>query len=485
MTDPWVQASKNLELVVRASWDDANEALAFIGVEGVNEVRRMVTNPSPSQPGQPPGLITGGLRLSYKWEYRDRRGRFRSIAIGSDRATLQPTTGRPVTYACVFGKNTSVPTADGVKAICQVREGDRVLTATGEWREVLKATKFPVAEKPDLVTLRAPWRSGKDHVITLTADHKVAIEREGRVLWVPAGSIQPGRDRIFRRRKQAHNKKVWEPLVCQRCSVELPNPSDNRTRRFCYPCAKESTAAWHRGRKRPATARARMAAAARASGRNINHLASVARGQGTNVEEQVAAWLDGRGVHYERNMVFGRHYVDFWVPETNEIYEADGAYWHRDQAKDVRRDAVLAALIPGVRITHLHFFDPRWTPPLDPNPLPNVRYEVVNPSAESFVEPDAFEAVDVTAEPWTWQSKGGPTPALYDLAVEGVHSFVASGLLVSNSFLEFGTRQMEPRPHFRPAMLNVRQRMPAHFARAITNAQRRQAARLRAVPGNR
>lgn len=99
MSDPWVEASKNLELVIRASFDDADRALALIGTEGVNTVRRMVTNPSPSQPGEPPGLITGGLRLSYKWEWRDRVGRFRSIAIGSDSTTLRPIDGRRVIYA--------------------------------------------------------------------------------------------------------------------------------------------------------------------------------------------------------------------------------------------------------------------------------------------------------------------------------------------------------------------------------------------------
>ncbi|MGB9825994.1 MAG: hypothetical protein ACPLRU_04910, partial [Desulfofundulus sp.] len=37
-------------------------------------------------------------------------------------------------------------------------------------------------------------------------------------------------------------------------------------------------------------------------------------------------------------------------------------------------------------------------------------------------------------------------------SVEGIHSFVASGIVVSNSFLEFGTSKMSARPWLRPAV---------------------------------
>jgi len=40
---------------------------------------------------------------------------------------------------------------------------------------------------------------------------------------------------------------------------------------------------------------------------------------------------------------------------------------------------------------------------------------------------------------------------LYDLSVEGMHSFVAAGLLISNSYVEFGTYKQKAKPYMRPA----------------------------------
>lgn len=104
---PYARAAEQVRLVVGASFDDADKAMAIIGTDIVNVTRRMVTNPSPSQPGQPPGLITGGLRLSYKWAYLSKRGRYRSIEAGSDSTTRQPITGRIVDYAAWLEGGTS------------------------------------------------------------------------------------------------------------------------------------------------------------------------------------------------------------------------------------------------------------------------------------------------------------------------------------------------------------------------------------------
>jgi len=49
------------------------------------------------------------------------------------------------------------------------------------------------------------------------------------------------------------------------------------------------------------------------------------------------------------------------------------------------------------------------------------------------------------------KQKGIRTAYLYDLSIEGVHSYYANGVLVSNSHLEFGTVKMGPRPYLRPA----------------------------------
>lgn len=124
MSDVWGEAARNVELVVRASWDDSERALAVIGTEVTNEVKVLVTGPSPSEPGQPPGLVTGGLRLSYKWEPRVTRGRYREVWIGSDKSVLQPTTGRQVDYApyLEFGTRRMAPRPHFRPAVLAARD---------------------------------------------------------------------------------------------------------------------------------------------------------------------------------------------------------------------------------------------------------------------------------------------------------------------------------------------------------------------------
>jgi hypothetical protein len=177
-----------------------------------------------------------------------------------------------------------------------------------------------------------------------------------------------------------------------------------------------------------------------------------AKGYETDCERIVAEWLDARGVAYQRQVPAGRHFIDFLVPDEGTAYEADGAFWHKDQGKDIARDREILKSLSGLRIVHLHFFDPRHSPDLDPNPLPDIHYVACNPGPGSYVDPDRFERVPVLSlRQWDY-AKSRPSvrvPGLYDLQVEGVHSFVANGMLVSNSFVEYGTGMFGERaaPH--------------------------------------
>jgi very-short-patch-repair endonuclease len=51
----------------------------------------------------------------------------------------------------------------------------------------------------------------------------------------------------------------------------------------------------------------------------------------SQLEEIVAAELDQQGVQYERQWKIGWYRVDFYVPATNTIIEANGCYWHQCQ----------------------------------------------------------------------------------------------------------------------------------------------------------
>src|ERR1051326_80455 len=96
--------------------------------------------------------------------------------------------GGAVDYACVFGSNTRVQTDAGAKRIADVKIGDRVLTQTGEFREVLATPRRLASTKPDLVDLVVRWREDKAHRLTLTTDHKVLVH-DVRAHWVEAGNL--------------------------------------------------------------------------------------------------------------------------------------------------------------------------------------------------------------------------------------------------------------------------------------------------------
>lgn len=60
----------------------------------------------------------------------------------------------------------------------------------------------------------------------------------------------------------------------------------------------------------------------------------------TSIELAVAEELSRRGLSYETEVRIGRFQVDFLLPN-GVVLECDGAYWHRDEEKDRRRDREL------------------------------------------------------------------------------------------------------------------------------------------------
>ena len=156
---------------------------------------------------------------------------------------------------------------------------------------------------------------------------------------------------------------------------------------------------------------------------------------GTEEERAVERWLVQRGSIYEREVKIGPHWVDFYLADDNLVVEADGAYWHRDQAVDIERDRQLLTHGPdGMRIIHVHFYHDRFSPtPMDEHPMEAVFYVCCNPGPDTFVDPEMFEPIPIVSlRPWRYS---GFTGALYDLTVEGVHSFVAAGIVISNSIV--------------------------------------------------
>jgi hypothetical protein len=181
------------------------------------------------------------------------------------------------------------------------------------------------------------------------------------------------------------------------------------------------------------------------------------KGFKTDAEKEVESWLISAGKEYHTQHKIGQHFADFYLPEENIVIEVDGAYWHKDQIKDIERDAELKETDPSLTIVHVHYFDKRHSPKLELMPLEDVYYVPCNPGMHSFVDPGTFKQAKILKlRHFTYANNRTNKPTmLYDLTIEDVHSFYAAGILVSNSFVELGTSRMSAEPYLVPAMAQV------------------------------
>lgn len=383
-------------------------------------------------------IDSGNLRTSW-YRLQARRG------VQRGRTEYESEVRTDVEYACVFDSHTRVLTADGSKPISTVKVGDMVMTQAGDWQPVLATHSFSALEKPDLIDIRVAWRSDRDHALALTLDHKVLVNRESRSKWIHAGDLLEG-DLLYHRRKAAHNKDTGVVKECEQCGRRFRTNAKRYCSMRCRDAAWAAGANPHVGMTRSEATRALIGAASRARGAGAALNRRLA-GSGfvTSCEAQVEQWLIERGVPYEREFPVGDRVVDFYLPTEREIIEADGAYWHQDQSADVERDREILRALPGVEVTHIHFHDPRFSPALDPEPVPGARYVTTNPGPASFISPDEFVTTPVLGlserrygdvKP---KSKGGLHARLYDLTIAGCHSFLANGVVISNSHVEHGT----------------------------------------------
>lgn len=382
---------------------------------------------------------TGQLRRAIQFEFVDQW------------PILTGRVGGNLRYACLFGPNARIITKDGYKRVGDLRTGDLVLTQTGDNRRVIAITSFPATAKPNLVDIEIKWRHNKTHKLTVTTDHKILALRDGRNKWIQAGDLLTT-DRLYSRKKINHRKGTGRTSICKNCWALISGGGNCwKQRSFCsIPCRTEYWANGynpHLGRKRSDETKHRLRAIVRERYSRHPELHPnrllAKRGKRTAHELEVETWLRERRLSFETQRPVGPHFVDFFVGSENTIFEADGAYWHRDQSRDIQRDTEILVELPGVKIVHLHFYDPRFSPELDASPLPNVHYVAVNPSPKSYAEPSIFDAKEIVSlRHWRYEPSGSRVASLYDLSVEGIHSFIANGIVVSNSYMESGTGLM-------------------------------------------
>ena len=166
------------------------------------------------------------------------------------------------------------------------------------------------------------------------------------------------------------------------------------------------------------------------------------RGYLTDIEKNVENLFIKIGWEYIRQKKFDSLFVDFYIPSKKLIIECDGAFWHKDQNRDIERDKKLLNKDQELKIIHLHFVDKRFSKNIIENPLPNVYYLQCNPSTDSFVNPEIFEKRKILKKEdfdYTKPPKKNRGKWMYDLQIENIHSFVCNSIIVSNSYLEYGT----------------------------------------------
>jgi len=367
---------------------------------------------------------------------------------------------------CIFGGDTRVVTErKGPLGISSVKVGDMVLTQTGEYRKVVAKQSFPAVEKPDLIEMvvyDVNKCSIPHHKLTVTEDHKMLATRDGKNQWIKAGDLALT-DNLFIRKRIAKNKGTGCNRKCAFCGQVFGTWVDgNRARKesiYCTMKCRDLAYATDMnpniGSKRSEESKKRMskkriAMIAENPGLHPNRLAGATRQ--TKIEKEVEDWLKDSGRKYIYQYEIDSLFLDFYLPDENIVYEVDGGYWHKDQEKDIKRDRKIIKVIKDVKIFHIHFIVGNSAKNLKTNPIENVFYIPCNPGMSTFVNTDLFENTHIISLNKKRYDKG--QTRLYDLSIEGVHSFFANGVLTSNSWLiEHGHPQKQnPHPFLKPAL---------------------------------
>ena len=383
--------------------------------------------------------------------------------------------GTAVHYACIFGAHTSINTKNGSKTIGQIKIGDEVLTQTGEYKKVLNKIIQPAIRFPNMVDIEIGWRKDKAHKLTVTKDHKLLIFRDGRNKWVKACDLKMS-DKLFSQIKTAYNKDTGVIKTCIICNNNFKGMAKKYCSVKCKNVAYRTNLNPHLGTKRSDKSKQRMSRAAEKKFRDNPELhpnrIMNKKGFKTSVEKQVEQWLTERGIKFISQYRIGKYFIDYYDSENNTAYEADGAYWHSNQTKDINRDRELLLIDPTLTIQHIHFHDKRFSNIYDINPLKNVYYTVCNPDVNSYANPEMFEMRKILSlNKWAYgndlKKHGLPQAKVYDLEIEDVHSYYANGILVSNSHVEYGTVKMKRQSFLRLGILSNRNVLGKLYAKAM------------------
>ncbi|OGC68310.1 hypothetical protein A2415_04475 [candidate division WWE3 bacterium RIFOXYC1_FULL_39_7] len=359
-----------------------------------------------------------------------------------------------IPYACILGGRHKVRTKNGLKGIKMIKEGDEVLTQTGTFEKVLKTNKFFAYKKPKCVRLIVEYRKGKEHTLEVSHDHKILVSDRQSSFWIQASELKEGMF-VFCLKKIPHNKgtRKFIKQICQKCYKEFDIEPIQLKHRPAKYCGKDCYISTRIGKGNPNYGNKYSEKTKKYLSnfhkkrlkdnpeKHPNHI-MCKRGYLTDIEKNVENLFIKIGWEYIRQKKFDSLFVDFYIPSKKLIIECDGAFWHKDQNRDIERDKKLLNKDQELKIIHLHFVDKRFSKNIIENPLPNVYYLQCNPSTDSFVNPEIFEKRKILKKEdfdYTKPPKKNRGKWMYDLQIENIHSFVCNSIIVSNSYLEYGT----------------------------------------------
>lgn len=140
----------------------------------------------------------------------------------------------------------------------------------------------------------------------------------------------------------ACHKKIREhrTLICERCGKFFISAENRWIPRFCSEKCRRPPVTVHCRtcsrlfRRRP-----------NESKRAFCSFACYRRFRGeTSIERIVREGLTSLGITFIQELALGRYSIDFALPQNRIAVEVDGAYWHRNQERDRRKEAFLTLL---------------------------------------------------------------------------------------------------------------------------------------------
>ena len=354
-----------------------------------------------------------------------------SIAVTIIDDGLGASIGPSTLYACVVGSQQMVydpatGTADGIGWY----RPEKVLSKDGQAHRIIEKHRFAPSEI-EAVSIRT--RHGR-HPLLVTKEHLILIWREGQVIWEQAQSLTTA-DMVFG--KRGHNSITDNSnktsFLCH-CGVifwVLNSSLPHREVRFCsLEC---------RHKYGPHDQNTGM------------HWSLSPEQRAKHAGEHNSHWRDGNAIRRYDSAFNGllkatvKERDGFMCQQCENPF--DLVVHHQDWDK---MNSVLDNLITLCRSCHgqLHAQDCE---------LPEVDLASFVPKPILSIEPQTIKR----------HPKGyGRLPMLYDFTVAEENSFMVAGILVHNSYLEYGTHNMPARPYMRPALENERQ----PFERAINAA---------------